>query len=83
MEISAERCPQSISAPVPDPSMPCTPIHIPLIKCGSASINGIKRGGAHITTHRAVGKDDRKMDEKGRWRGESPGSVTVTISSAE
>lgn len=75
MEISVTRCPQSISAPVPDLRMLCEPIYIPLIKCGSASINGIKKRGGdgpHITTHHVVGEDNRKMDEKGRWQRRQP-----------
>lgn len=47
----------------------------------------LKRGGGNglriTTTHCVVGKDDRKMDEKGRWRGEGRWSIFMMISSDE
>ena len=67
-----ECCPQSISTPVPDLIMLCVSIYIPLIKCASVSINGIKqrererereRVEHRITTHRVVGKTiERRME---------------------
>ena len=53
--------------------MLCVSIYISLIKCGSVSINGIKkrereRTGLPITTHHVVGENNRETDEKESWQ---------------